>query len=145
MDFRRFCLLGVLAGGLSACAAPPPPPKPATPVRPPAPVDGEYRGTSTRFQADSRTCPHPGLVTLYVQNAEFFYRWNYNTWVDATIDPDGTVHGQADRITLAGKRKGRNMDGDVTNGLCGLHFTVREQDLYRSAEHAASGSGQEKR
>lgn len=139
MDFRRFCLLGMLVGGLSACAAPPPP-KIARPAPPPPSVDGEYLGTSTRFQADSRSCPHPGLVTLYVQDSEFFYRWNYNTWVDATIAKDGTVRGQADRITLAGKRTGRSMEGDVTNGLCGLHFTVREQNLYRRAEQAASAA-----
>ena len=35
------------------------------PFAPPATIDGVYRGTSTRFQADSRACPHPGLVTLY--------------------------------------------------------------------------------
>lgn len=145
MSVRRFCLLGAFAAGLSACTAPPPPPKPAPPAPAPPPVDGVYRGTSTRFQADSRTCPHPGLVTLYVQDAKFFYRWDYNTWVDASIDPDGTVHGQADRITLVGKRNGKNMDGDVTNGLCGLHFTVRERDLYGAAPHTASAGSNQSR
>jgi hypothetical protein len=127
----RLCLLGALAAGLFACApAPAPAPQPAAPAPPPEPIDGTYRGTSTRFQADNRTCPHPGLVTLYVQNAEFFYRWDYATWVDASIGADGTVHGQADRITLLGKRNGKRMEGDITNGQCGLHFTVTRQELF---------------
>ena len=64
------------------------------------------------------------MLTLYVQNNQFSYRWDYTTWVDSSIDPDGTVHGQADRITLQGKRDGKRMEGDVTNGICALHFTV---------------------
>ena len=127
MSAVRFCLLGALGAVLFACA-PPPPPKPVPPPRPAVPVDGVYRGTSTRFLAQSRTCPHPGLVTLYVQDARFYYRWDYATWIDAHIDPDGSVHGQGPRITLLGKRDGRHMDGDITNGLCGLHFTVTWHD-----------------
>lgn len=133
MHLRRICFLGALAAGLASCAAPPPAPKPAAPAQPPEPTDGVYRGTSTRFQADNRTCPHPGLVTLYVQDDQFYYRWNYTTWVNASIDPDGTVRGQADRITLLGKRNGKRMEGDITNGECGLHFTVTRQDLFGEA------------
>jgi hypothetical protein len=126
----RFCLLGAIGAALFACAPPPPPPpaRPPPPAAPPVAIDGVYRGTSTRFQADSRTCPHPGLVTLYVQNAQFSYRWDYATWVDSSIAPDGTVRGQADRITLLGKRDGKHMEGDVTDGVCGLHFTVTWHD-----------------
>ena len=57
--------------------------------------------TSTRFLAQSRTCPHPGVVTLYVQDGKFYYRWDYATWVDGSIDPDGAVHGQGDRYHVA--------------------------------------------
>lgn len=129
MSVFRICFLGVLCGALFACAPPPPPaPKPA-PAPPPVPVDGVYRGTSTRYLAQSRTCPHPGVVTLYVQAGQFYYRWDYTTWVTANIDPDGTVHGQADQISLLGKRDGRHMEGDVTNGVCGLHFTVNWHDV----------------
>ena len=128
MPAFRFCLLATLGAALFACAPPPPPPKPAPPPKPPQPVDGVYRGTSTRFLAQSRTCPHPGLVTLYVQDGKFYYRWDYATWVDGSIDPDGAVHGQGDRITLLGKRDGRHMEGDITNGVCGLHFTVTWHD-----------------
>lgn len=125
----RACICLAAFAVVAGCAAPPPPAPVA--VRQPATnrVDGIYRGTSTRFQADSRTCPHPGLVTLYVQDHKFSYRWDYSTWVDSSIDPGGTVHGQAERITLVGKQHDGGMDGDVTNGLCGLHFTTRRHDF----------------
>jgi hypothetical protein len=124
MSVFRICLLGAFSAALFACTPPPPPaPKPA-PAPPAVPVDGVYRGTSTRYLAQNRTCPHPGVVTLYVQDGQFFYRWDYATWVTASIDPDGTVHGQANEISLLGKRDGRHMEGDITNGVCGLHFTV---------------------
>lgn len=115
------------AAALAACApaAPPPPPKPAAP---PVPVDGIYRGTSTRFQADSRTCPHPGLVTLVVRNHAFQYHWTYGIYVDSVVNADGTVQGSGPNISLTGRRDGRQMDGDVTNGACGLHFTVVKTD-----------------
>jgi hypothetical protein len=116
-------------GAFAGCASPPPKPIAVAPSAPPATVDGIYRGTSTRFQADNRSCPHPGVVTLYVQDHKFSYRWDYSTWVDSSIDPDGTVHGQADRITLAGKQHDRMLDGDVTNGQCGLHFTTKQHDF----------------
>lgn len=125
------CLFLAALAAVAGCAPPPPPPPKPPPAPPPASarVDGIYRGTSTRFQADSQTCPHPGVVTLYVQGGKFFYRWDYRTWVDSVIDPDGAVHGQADRITLVGKKNDRTLEGDVTNGLCGLHFTARWHDF----------------
>ena len=86
--------------------------------------DGEYRGTSTRFQADSRSCPHPGLVHFDVSGNAFQFRWDRDTYVDATIASDGTVSGGAERITLTGRRNGHRIEGDITNGNCGLHFTV---------------------
>ena len=81
-------------------------------------------GTSTRFRAERRDCPHPGLVRLTVQDGHFQYRWDFRTMVDSTVDPDDSVHGQAANITLAGRRAGTRIEGDVTNGYCGLHFTV---------------------
>jgi hypothetical protein len=87
-------------------------------------VDGTYRGTSTRFQADSRNCPHPGLVLLVVQNSRFQYHWSYGVYIDAAIAPDGTVQGSAPNFTLIGRRDGKRIEGDVTNGNCGLHYTV---------------------
>jgi hypothetical protein len=131
MPTIRACSFLAALATVAGCASPPPkPPKPpAAPSPASARIDGIYRGTSTRFQADSRTCPHPGLVTLYVQDGKFSYHWDYYTWVDSVIAPDGTVQGQADRITLVGKKHGTTLEGDVTNGLCGLHFTTRWHDF----------------
>jgi len=107
---------------VGACGAKTPPPPP--PPKPLETVDGQYRGTSTRFQAESRACPHPGLVRLDVVGNAFQYRWDRNTWVDATIAPDGAITGGAERITLIGRQTGPRIEGDVTNGNCGLHFTL---------------------
>lgn len=122
MKSIRACLCALVA----ACAAPPPPP-PAPPPKPPETVDGEYRGTSTRFQADSRACPHPGLVRIEVIANMFQFRWDRDTWVQATIADDGAVTGGAERITLVGRQTGPKIVGDVTNGDCGLHFTVSKR------------------
>jgi hypothetical protein len=124
MNMIRAARLAALCAALSACTARPPPSAPAPPAKPPATIDGEYRGTSTRFQAESRACPHPGLVRLEVIDGRFQFRWDARTWVDATIAPDGTVTGNAERITMVGKQVGPKIDGDVTNGDCGLHFTA---------------------
>ncbi|HME25628.1 MAG TPA: hypothetical protein VKI44_30550 [Acetobacteraceae bacterium] len=123
MNNVRAFLRAACCVALGACAAKPPAP-PAPPPKLPDTVDGEYRGTSTRFQADSRACPHPGLVRIEVVGDAFQYRWDATTWVDATIAPDGTITGGAERITLVGKLTGPKIEGDVTNGNCGLHFTV---------------------
>jgi hypothetical protein len=122
---RAIYLTVALCAAIAACT-PAPPPKPPAP--PPPPVDGVYRGTSTRFMARSRTCPHPGLVTIAVQNSQFEYHWAYRSYVDATIAPDGTIQGSGPDSTLVGKREGDKMEGDVTNGDCGLHFTVTRSD-----------------
>ena len=124
MNTIRAGLFATLCAAIAACAPTPPPAPPAPPPKPPVSVDGEYRGTSTRFQADSRVCPHPGLVHFDVTGNRFQFRWDANTYVDAAIAPDGTVTGGAERITLVGKQTGPKIDGDVTNGDCGLHFTV---------------------
>jgi hypothetical protein len=138
MNTIRAGLLAALCAALAACAKPPPPPPPAPPPKPPETIDGEYRGTSTRFQAQSSTCPHPGLVRFDVINSQFQFRWDAATAVDATIAPDGTVTGNAERITLAGKQAGPKIEGDVTNGDCGLHFTVT-----RPAASDAGGAAQQ--
>lgn len=123
---RTFGLLGALLA-LAGCGAPAPPPV----VRPaPAPAvvgsDGEYRGTATRFQAESRACPRPGLVTIIVFAGKFQYRWDHDTWLNATIDADGTLQANEDGITLRGRLTGPVIEGDITNGNCGFHFTVRK-------------------
>jgi hypothetical protein len=122
---RNIPAVAALCAALVACAPPPaPPPAPKPPDPPPEPVDGIYRGTSTRFQADLRTCPHPGVVLLVVQNNQFQYYWGRGIYVGGAVAPDGTIQGSAPSFTLVGKRDGKRLEGDVTNGTCGLHFTV---------------------
>ena len=123
---NRASVLAAICAALAGCTPPPPAP-PAPPPRPPVVIDGAYRGTSTRFQADSRACPHPGLVHFAVFDNRFQYRWDGRTWVDAAIAPDGTITGGAERITLVGRQAGPKIEADVTNGNCGLHFTVTKQ------------------
>jgi hypothetical protein len=121
------CLRVALCAVLAACAAPAPAPSPPPPAPARDSLDGEYRGTTTRFQADSRRCPRPGLLRLDVLNHAFQFRWDAETWVDATIADDGTVTGGGERISLVGQRRGAQITGDITNGECGLHFTVTKR------------------
>jgi hypothetical protein len=124
MRNHRATVVAAVCAVLSACASPTPP-APTPPPTPAVDIDGEYRGTSTRFQAGSKACPHPGLVDFQVIQHQFQYRWDYQTFVLATIAPDGGVTGGAESITLVGKQNGPVIEGDVTNGICGLHFTVK--------------------
>ncbi len=127
MTAIRLTLLAALPLLLSACSDSAPLRQAPAPRE--EPTTGTWRGSSTRFQAESRSCPHPGLVTLRVLDGRFQYRWDGKTWLDAMIDPDGTVHGEGPDISLIGKRNGKRMEGDITNGACGLHFTVIKQDI----------------
>jgi hypothetical protein len=129
-NVRIVAILAVCCG-LAACAsqAPPVPAAQTTAsiaATPPIATDGTYRGTSTRFQADRRDCPHPGLVTLYVQDHQFEYHWSQDIYIDAAIDPDGAVHGVGPDVALNGRRDGATIAGDVTDGACGLHFTTQK-------------------
>jgi hypothetical protein len=125
----RAAAFATLCAVLSGCAAKPPAPPllPQPAPRAPESIDGGYRGTSTRFRAGSRACPHPGLVTLQVAGNAFQYKWDRDTFVDATIAADGTITGGAESITLVGRLSGSKIEGDVTNGNCGLHFTVAKR------------------
>jgi hypothetical protein len=67
-------------------------------------------------------------VLIVVQNHQFSYHWSYHVYVDGTVNEDGTIQGSAPSFTLVGKRDGKKLDGDVTNGNCGLHFTVVKTD-----------------
>jgi hypothetical protein len=127
MKLSQAVALAALCPSLFGCSTPPKP-APPEPVVVKTPADGTWRGTSTRFQADSRQCPHPGLVEFVVWKNQFQYRWDYHVYIDATILPDDTVQGSAPGISLVGKRNGPRMEGDLTNGTCGLHFTVRLVD-----------------
>jgi len=93
----------------------------------PTGIDGLYKGSSTRYQADRKDCPHPGLVALLVQGGQFTYRWSNLTDVPGSIGPDGSVSGQAGAIALSGHLNGDELQGDLTNGACALHFTTYRQ------------------
>ncbi len=139
MPIARVVLIACACATLSACATPPAsrsqPATPAVAAAPPAPLDGAYWGTSTRFRADRRNCPHPGLVKFDVQDGRFEYRWSWGTPVESYVLPNGEVHGQGEGITLVGRHIGPRIEGDVTNGHCGLHFTVKRRAV--QADHTA--------
>ena len=78
--------------------------------------------TSTRFMAQDRSCPHPGLVKFQVLNGTFRYRLNGPVTVEARVDPDGTVSGDAGGYSLSGDWDGQKLEGDVVSILCALHF-----------------------
>ncbi len=115
-------LLPALA--LVACATTTP--RPAPPARKPD-WDGAYHGTSTRYRAAARDCPHPGILTLYVGQAQFTYPWAWHVDIPGTIAPDGTISGGSGPIRLTGSVHGRRMEGDVSDPACGLHFTVNRR------------------
>ncbi len=125
----RSCAMLLAPALLLACGGPPGnEPTPQAQVGPPlqpTAIDGEYRGTSTRFQADRRDCPHPGLLDFLVQDGRFEYRWNPYIYVFAAIAPDGSVQGEQSGVTLTGRLDGTRLSGDVINGTCGIHFTAR--------------------
>lgn len=129
----RPVLAALACAALAACAGPQagdslPDPGPALPPTSfrgaPSAIDGLYKGSSTRYQADRRDCPHPGLVSLYVQDGQFTYRWDRATDVPGAIGADGSVSGQGGGISLSGRRVGDTLEGDLTNGACSLHFTT---------------------
>ncbi len=93
----------------------------------PSGIDGLYRGSSTRYQADRRDCPHPGLIALMVQGGQFNYRWSNLTDVPGSIGSDGSVSGQAGSIAMSGRLDGDELQGDLTNGACALHFTAHRR------------------
>lgn len=126
---RRGMTALLLLCAATGCAKAPPARTP-TAAAAPAPVvqnsgmDGTYRGTSTRYQADLRACPSPGLVTLRVLDGVFSYRWSRDDLVLATVRPDGSVSGAAGGISLTGRADSDRISGDVSNGSCAYHFTA---------------------
>jgi hypothetical protein len=133
MRLLGVALAGALLAGCSTpevATAPDPTTAPSAAVSPAAAsigLDGLYHGTSTRYEADRKDCPHPGLVTLFVQNGQFTYRWDRLTDVPAAIGADGSVSGQEGSISLSGHLVGDQLQGDLTNGACSLHFTTRRR------------------
>ncbi len=112
MRLTKSLLAAVLA--LSACGAP---------VRTVA-GDGDYRGTQTRFQVLRRNCPRPAILSLSVRNGVAYYRWT-DMYIPVSVLSNGTMSGSAPGVQLTGTHDGTTMQGDVTDGQCGLHFTLK--------------------
>lgn len=125
----RLAALAVYCGILAACAAHPEPPQQPPPPSPQESVDGWYRGTATRFKAESKACPRPGLITLSVLEGRFQYRWDYRTYLDGAVSADGAMQGGGPGIVLQGRRDGTKLEGDVVSDACGLHFTLFKKDF----------------
>ncbi len=86
-------------------------------------ADGDYRGTSTRYQVLRRTCPRPApYLTLHVQGGTLLYRWD-NQYIQASVR-GGTVSGAAQGVQLTGTYDGTTIQAKVTDGQCGIQFTV---------------------
>ena len=117
-----------LAAALAACAEQPSSAPGAPALTRVETIDGPYRGTATRFQARSRACPRPGLVGIHVWDRKFQYKWTREIQIDAEILPDGTIHGETFGVSLSGRLDGDKIEGDVTNGDCGLHFTLTKRE-----------------
>jgi hypothetical protein len=86
--------------------------------------DGDYRGTATRFQSLNRTCPRPGLLTANVRDGVMYYKWG-GQFIPVSVRRDGTVSGSLPGVQLTGTHDGTIIQGDVTDGQCGLHFTLK--------------------
>ena len=95
-----------------------------TPVAPTVSSDGDYRGSSTRFQVLRRTCPRPGLLHLPVRSATLFYPWG-GQFIQVSILNNGTLSGSLPGVQLTGTHDASTLQGDVTDGQCGLHFTLK--------------------
>ena len=117
-------LAALLAIGLAACAETAATQPKAAPT--PGGVSGDfevlYRGASTRFQADARTCPSPGLVTIRPDNGVFTYRLGGRILIETTIIGDGTLAGNAGDYTVTGTATADKIEGDVQSSQCGYHF-----------------------
>ncbi len=112
------------AFGLGACSDPAP--QAAAPPAGPKGVSGDfevvYRGTSTRFQADARSCPSPGLVTIRPENGVFTYRLGGRVLIETTIIGDGTLAGNAGDFSITGTATAQKIEGDIRSSQCGYHF-----------------------
>jgi hypothetical protein len=113
--FDHFALVSLLT--LSTCVQP---------AAQSASVDGDYRGTTTRVQVLSRTCPHPSpQLSLHVQAGITYYLWN-NAYVTVSVLSNGTLSGAGPGVQITGTHDGSTMQGDVTDGQCTMHFTLKK-------------------
>jgi hypothetical protein len=52
-----------------------------------------------------------------------YYRWA-DQYITVTAQSDGTLSGTLPGVQLTGTYDGTTIQGDVTDGQCGLHFTL---------------------
>ena len=105
------------------------PPAPTVAPAPPPPVaarslDGAYQGTATRYRADRRTCPPPGLVYLAVNQNAFDYSLGRRGSVPVTIGPGGTFRGSDGDFEITGTADGTRLRGHADSAACGYEFVA---------------------
>jgi hypothetical protein len=102
---------------LNACVQPPPTQSISG--------DGDYVGTATRSQyPQRRDCPHSGPFSLSVRAGVAYYRWS-NQYIPVQVLSNGTLSGAVPGVQLTGTHDGTILQGNVTDGQCWLHFTLR--------------------
>jgi hypothetical protein len=101
-------VLGGCAGGATSAASP----------------DGQYRATSTWFQALRRDCPRPrpyGVVE--VRSGIVFLPWD-GDYIRVAVSGGG-VSGSLPGVRVAGTYDGRTIQVRAEDGQCGLQYTLR--------------------
>jgi hypothetical protein len=90
--------------------------------------DGDYRGSATRVQAMRRDCPRPARLLnarISVRSGVMFFPWD-TQFIQTSVLSNGTVSGSLPGVQLAGTHDGTTIEGDVKDGQCWLHFTLRK-------------------
>lgn len=87
--------------------------------------DGDYKGSSTRVQAMRRDCPHPRPMILPVRAGTMFYRWSLED-IQVSLLGNGTLAGASGNTRVSGTHDGTTIQGDISDGQCTLHFTLRK-------------------
>jgi hypothetical protein len=64
------------------------------------------------------------LLRLSVRNGVMFYPWE-GQFIQASVLDNGMVTGTLPGVQLSGNQDGPIIRGDVTDGRCGIHFTVK--------------------
>jgi hypothetical protein len=114
-NLRFFGIIATVSGlALGACGPT------VAPINP----DGDYRGSATRIQVLRRSCPRPGLLTINVRGGIMYYRWE-NQYIQVSVLSNGTLSGALPGVQLTGTHDGTTMQGNVVDGQCGLHFTLK--------------------
>jgi hypothetical protein len=96
--------------------------------------DGEYAGTATRPQyPQRRDCPHARPFHLTVQAGVTYFLWGYQ-YIPTQVLSNGTmtgtlpVNGTLPAVQLTGTHDDTSMQGDITDGQCWLHFTLKRRE-----------------